>query len=112
MISLIILNDRNGHSAMTLFDHFETQVRRTYLFSRNLLCPCWKSGTDQGAGTCREQDKLSPHSHGTYVLGRKETTMAKQIEKKIKNIQIRIMSREETKNFVTVMSHEGLRAEA
>lgn len=38
--------------------------------------------------------------------------MAKQIGKKKKTIQIRIMSREETKNFVTVMSHEGLRAEA
>lgn len=40
MISLIILNDRNGHSAMKLFAHFEVQVRRTHPFSRNLLCPC------------------------------------------------------------------------
>ena len=31
--------------------------------------------------------------------------MAKQIEK---NIQIRITTRKETKNFVTAMSHKGL----
>lgn len=78
MTSLIILNDRNGHSAMTLFDHFEIQVRRTYLFSRNLLCPCWKSGTDQGAGTCREQDKLSPHSMElTFWGGKRQQWLSK-----------------------------------
>ena len=40
MISLIILNDRNGHSEVKQFDHFEVQVRRTHPFSRNLLCLC------------------------------------------------------------------------
>lgn len=105
MISLIILNDRNGHSEVKQFDHFEVQARRTHPFSRNLLCLCCKAGTDQGAATSREQAKLSPHSHGTYILGRKQTIMAKQIEK---NIQVRITTRKETKNIVTAMSHEGL----
>ena len=76
-----------------------------YKWEERIHSPGIYCASAAGAGTCRKQAKLSPHSHGTYILGRKQTIMAKQIEK---NIQIRITTRKETKNFVTAMSHKGL----